>query len=301
MRLYGALVGLSLIWGMSFLFIKVLNGYVSAWEIVFLRCLFGALPLYAILLWKRVDLIKLPWFPLLVVGMINAAVPWTLIAISETVIQSSTASILNATTPIWTSLVGFTLFSVRLSIKQWTGIVIGFFGILVLMNFNVADVFGEQFVGIGTMVAAAFCYGFASQYTKRYLSEVSVLVIAAGTLTVGMIVTGLLTLVMDGFSTKVFSAWEPITSAVGLGVFGSGLAYLLFFYMVQKGSAEFATYVTYLVPVTAMFWGWSILGEPLSTHLIIGLLFIFGGVYLSGKRPTNRKAAQEKERVAAMK
>ncbi|HET7629450.1 MAG TPA: DMT family transporter [Bacillales bacterium] len=301
MKLYAALVGLSIIWGMSFLFIKILTSYTGAWEIVFLRCSFGAIPLYAVIVFniRRLKLSRLPWKPLVIVGLMNAAIPWTLIALSETTIRSSTASILNATTPIWTSVVGFALFSVRLSLKQWVGIFVGFVGILLLMNFDITDLLGDDFVGIGTMVLASLCYGFASQFTKRFLSGVPVLVIAAGTLTVGMIVSAAATFAANGFSYDVFTAWPPAAAAVGLGVFGSGVAYLLFFFMVQQGSAEFATYVTYLVPVTAMFWGWWLLDEPLSANLIAGLLLIFAGVYLSGKRNNRKDSQNEAQQTAA--
>lgn len=300
MRLYAALIALSLIWGTSFLFIKVLVSYAEPWEIVFLRCLFGAIPLYVILLVKTTKETwrHLPWWPLVIAGIVNAAIPWTLIALSETSIHSSTAAILNATTPIWTSLMGFALFSVRLEIKQWIGIVIGFIGILILMGFNVGSFLSENFIGVGTMILAPICYGFSNQFARRFLGEVPVLIIAAGTLTIGYLSTGILSLAVGGFPTEAFTSWQPVFSILMLGVLGSGMAYLLNFYMIQKGSAEFASFVTYLVPVSAMFWGWFILGEPLSANLIIGLLFIFGGVYLSGRKGKKKssKASQTIEK-----
>ncbi|HET7657168.1 MAG TPA: EamA family transporter [Bacillales bacterium] len=297
MRPYLTLVGLSLIWGTSFLFIKILVETTEPINVVFLRCLLGAAPLYGILLFRlpKMKVSRLPWFPLLVVGVINAAIPWTLISLSELSIRSSTAAVLNATTPLWTSLFGFALFSVWLSKKQWIGIIVGFVGILILMNFDVASFFNENFIGVGTMVIAAICYGISFQIVKRYLDGVPVLIISAATLTVGFIATGVYSLFTYGFPTSVFLSWEPLSAIIGLGVFGSGLAYLMNFYLVHKAGAEFASFVTYLVPVSAMFWGWLILGEPLSTHLIIGLIFIFGGVYLSGRgKPKNTALEEEK-------
>lgn len=303
MKLYGALIGLSLIWGTSFLFIKILDSYLQPWDLVFLRCLLGALPLYVIMLFKmkKETWRSLPWIPLIISGFMNAAIPWTLIALSETSIRSGTAAILNATTPIWTSVVGFALFAVALSKKQWIGILIGFVGILILMNFNLSGFLAENFVGVGTMVVAAVCYGFSFQYVKRYLSDVPVLIIAAGTLTVGFVTTGILSISLDGFPVEAFTSWQPLLSIFCLGVLGSGFAYLINFYIVQKGGAEFASFVTYLVPVSAMFWGWLILGEPLSVHLVIGLLFIIGGVYLSGRKPKKNVATDEDELESAVK
>lgn len=286
MRLYGALISLSLIWGMSFLFIKILDSHIGPSNIVFLRCLFGALPLYILIVWKtqKETWRGVPWGKIGIVGLMNAAIPWTLIALSETVIKSSTASTLNATTPIWASLIGFCFFSVRLSIRQWVGILIGFIGILILLGFDISDFLGDNFIGTGTMIVATLCYGFSSQFIKRFLGGVSVLVVAGGTLTVGMVVNGCLSIILNGFPTEAFQSWESIVSLIGLGVFGSGIAYVLSYYMIKEGSAEFSTFATYLAPVTAVLWGWLLLDEPLSTHLIIGLLIIFGGVYLSGKQ-----------------
>ena len=125
-RLYTALIGLSMIWGMSFVFIKWLVEPAGVWGTVFLRCLAGALVLLPIFFMqrKKEGKKKLPLWKLLVVGTGNAALPWTLIALSETQINSNTASILNATTPIWTGLIGFLFFAVVLTGYQWIGIAV---------------------------------------------------------------------------------------------------------------------------------------------------------------------------------
>ncbi|WP_226035087.1 DMT family transporter [Aquibacillus saliphilus] len=286
MKPYGALLTLSFIWGMSFLFIKLLLPYAGPWAIVFLRCLFGVLPLYAILFLKRRDELskKQPWKALLIVGMLNVTVPWMLISLSEMKIMSSTAAILNATTPILTSLIGFLFFSILLSNKQWIGIIIGFVGILILLEFNVIQLFGDDFIGIGTMLLATICYGIASQYAKKHLNQDSVLVVSIATLTVGTVFSFLGMTLTSSFPSSAFSSLTPIVAIIGLGIFGSGISNILFFYMVKEKSAEFATSVYYLVPVTAMLWGALLLDEPLSTNLLFGLLFILAGVYLSGKK-----------------
>lgn len=287
LKLYGALISLSLIWGLSFVFIKVLvEAGAGPWGVVFLRCLFGALILLVIILsrLKKTQHRHIPWFKLLVIGLFNAGIPWVLIALSEQRIYSSTASILNATTPIWTSVIGFLLFNIKLKRQQWLGIILGFVGILALLNFDVKTLFGDDFIGIGTMVAAAIFYGFSSQYSKKYLQEVNVLITSFGTLLVGA-VCGLIGMVItQPFSLSIFQNEQVIASVIGLGVFGSGIAYLLFFYLIQKGSAEFATYVTYLVPVTAMLWGYVLLHESLSSNLYLGLFLIIAGVFLSTKK-----------------
>ncbi|KSU84615.1 MULTISPECIES: DMT family transporter [Fictibacillus] len=289
-RLYGALVGLSLIWGLSFVFMKWLLEPAGIWGVVFIRTLAGAIILLPLVLRKTTDSTKkLPIKWLLITGFFNCGLAWGLISLSETVIQSNTASILNATTPIWTGLLGFFLFSYRLNKQQWIGILIGFFGILVLMDFQIGHLFGAQFVGIGTMVLAAICYGLSGQLTKRYLSGVGVVTITFFTLLTGA-ATGLVgVLLTEPVHIGQLLELKPMLAVLGLGCLGSGLGQLIYFYLNKNGSPEFAATVTYLIPASAMIWGYVLLKEPVTPNLIVGLLIIFAGVYLSSKKKRNKE------------
>lgn len=296
LRLYSALISLSLIWGFSFVFIKWLLGPAGIWGTVFIRCLAGVVILLPVLFWKhRHTLKKLPWKQLMVVGIFNAGLPWGLIALSETQIPSNTAATLNATTPIWTAVIGFLIYSVVLTKRQWTGIIIGFLGILIVTNFSIGQLIGQNFVGIGTMILAALCYGFASQYTKKHLGNVTVVVTTAFSLLTGAIVGLAGMLVTHPIHPAALLHPLPIIAVIGLGCFGSGLAHLLYYYMMKKSSAEFATTVTYLVPVTATLWGFVLLGEPVSSHLIVGLIVIFIGVYFSTRKKKSADSRMSKE------
>ncbi|MCP3029122.1 DMT family transporter [Halobacillus sp. A5] len=295
MKLYSALIGLSLIWGLSFVFIKWLVEPAGVWGTIFLRCLAGAVVLLPFLYMKRKELKgPIPWKALLFVGIFNAAVPWGFIAWSETEINSNTAAVLNALTPICTGLVGFLFFSILLKKRQWAGIVLGFIGILVLMDFNVFDLLNESFIGMGTMILATVSYGFASQFTKRHLQHTSILLITTCSLLIASLI-GLLGMIVSGEAgaLEIGTISSPLVwvSIIGLGCFGSGFAHLLFYYMVKNGSAEFATSVTYIIPVTAMIWGYVLLGEPITKNLILGLVIIFAGVYLATRKPRKQAAA----------
>jgi drug/metabolite transporter (DMT)-like permease len=286
MRLYSALIGLSLIWGFSFIFIKILTESAGIWGTVFLRCLAGSLLLLPFLLKKRKQFTKpLPWKHLIVVGLCNAGLPWGFISLSETQINTSTASVLNALTPIFSVLIGFIFFSKNLGKKQWIGVILGFAGILVLMDFHIGNVLKENFIGIGTMAVATLFYGFASQYTAKYLKEAGVLLITTCSLIVGavtgligMAVTGSLHLHLEGNGLGLF-----LLSVIGLGCLGSGTAHLLYYYLMKQGSPEFATTVTYLIPVTAMIWAYFLMKEPITKNLIIGLIIIFAGIYFTNR------------------
>ncbi|MFY0757986.1 EamA family transporter [Metabacillus dongyingensis] len=291
LRLYGALIGLSLIWGLSFVFMKWLLPPAGVWGIVFLRCLAGAIILLPVLVWRRREINgRLPWKALIVVGIFNCGLAWGLIPLSETEIDSTTASILNATTPIWTGLIGFILFSYRLTSRQWIGILIGFFGILMLMDFQFGQLFGKNFIGIGTMLAAAICYGLAGQLTKRFLSELGVLVITTFTLLTGALVGLIGMLLTEPFKLDLLLDPLPFIAVIGLGCFGSGLGQLIYFYINKNGSPELAATVTYLIPGSAIIWGYFLLEETITPNIIVGLLIIFAGVYLSSNKSKNISA-----------
>lgn len=286
-KLVSSLFILSMIWGTSFLFIKVLVSDLGPWGVVFWRCLFGTITLLLILLiFKRQELLrinlkKLPMVPLFFVASFNNVLPFGLIALSEMKISSSFASVINATTPIWTMVIGAIFFLLPVKRRQWAGVLIGFFGILLLLNLNVKSLFGENLIGAGTMLAATFCYGLGAQLARKYLTELSVIVVSTVTLFLSTVISIPFILFANdvgfyrSFSSSVF------LSLIGLGVFGSGLAYLFYYYMVKEGSAEFASLVTYIVPVTAMVWGNLLLGEVISANMIIGLVLVFAGIYLS--------------------
>ncbi len=301
MRVYVALISLSLIWGLSFVFISILSEPAGVWGTVFIRCLAGALLLIPLLWYKRKDIIKpIPWKPLLIVGVINAGLPWGLIALSQTQIDSSLAAVLNAFTPIFTGLMGLLFFGSVLLKQQWIGIATGFIGILIIMDFDISLIFGESFVGIGTMFLATMFYGFSSHYVRKHLRNAGIIFVTTSTLIVGAVVGGVMMLLTNPNQLQTLTQsvnGEIVFAIVGLGFFGSGIAHLLFFYLMRERSPEFATSVTYLIPISAIFWGYFLLKEPISLHMIMGLLVILCGVYLTTRPKLTfrffRKAMEE--------
>lgn len=292
-KLYGALMTLSFIWGLSFVFIELLIPAVGIGGTVFLRCIAGAavlLPIFLYRWWKGNRPAVLPWKRLIVVGLFNAGLPWGLIALSQTSLTSNMAAVLNASTPIMTGMIGVLLFSVRLQWRQWGGIIIGFAGIILLTGFRPGEMAGESFIGVGTMLLAASCYGFVSHFTKRYLQGTDVVLLALAGLLVGGAsgAVGMLWMGPDSWEQVGKMGFQTAWAVIGLGCLGSGVAHLLYYYMIEQAGAEFASMVTYLVPVTALIWGSVLLGEPVTPNLIYGLLMIFAGVYLSTKKKSHR-------------
>lgn len=286
-KLFSALAVLSLIWGTSFLFIKLLLSSMDPVVVVFGRCLFGAIVLLLIMLLskKRINLRTLPWFKLFLVALTNNALPWILISSSETKLSSGMASIINATTPIWTLVIGALFFSSSLRRGQWIGILVGFTGIYILSDFKLGDIFSGNIIGILLMTGATLCYGIGSHLSKKYMGHLSVLETSFFTLFISAIISFFTVLFTTPESLSSFINVNTFGPFVGLGVLGSGIAYLLYYYLVKEGSAEFASLVTYLVPISAIIWGTFLLKEEIHFSMLVGLLIIFTGVFISTLKP----------------
>lgn len=282
---YIALISLGLIWGASFLFIKILLGYFNPFGIVFYRSLFGALTILILMLILKKPLIpkKIPWGMIIIVGLLNCFIPWSLWGLSETLISSSMASILNATTPIWTLLIGITIFSKGGKTYQWIGIIIGFIGIIVMMDIDINQLSINNNYGFLAAVVAPIFYGLSNQLIQRFLKSLTNYQTSFYILVVTVVFSGIAVALTNSFNFHYFiSNPNILISIIGLGSFGSGIAFIIYFYLIYKEGAEYASLVTYLVPVTALFWGMSILTETINLSMIFGLLLIFVGVYLSG-------------------
>ncbi|MEH6936702.1 DMT family transporter [Bacillus sp. JJ664] len=288
-KLYVALFLLSIIWSTSFLFIKLLLNDISPEGIVFYRCFFGAITLLIIMLIKKVkiDLKNLPKMGLLItISLFNHAVPWLFLSFSETHLQSNEAAILNAFTPIATLVIGIFFFSQKIVSKQWIGLFVGIIGLMIMMNIKLSTIFSNNIYYSLLMIFVTFCYGLGSHLTKKYLQKIDVLIVSFLTLGISA-VFGFIYMVIAGKGTvEPFVNIEVFGGTLGLGVLCSGLAYLLFYYMVKEGSAEFATMVTYIVPVFASIWGFFFLHEPLTIKMVVGLLIVLLGVFITNSKKT---------------
>ncbi len=290
-KLYTVLFTLSLIWGTSFLFIKILVEPLGAWGVVFWRSFFGTVFLLVIVIIRKEwsESRKLPILMIVIVSLLNNAIPWALIALSETSITSSYAALINATTPIWTVIIGSIFFFQRLRWLQWFGISLGFIGIVVLTNVEISNLFNQSFIGLFTMLGATICYGFSTHLSKRYLKGISITMISVSTLLVTTFISFIFVLFMNP-SVFIKVSEPPIFFAlIGLGVFGSGVAYILYYYLIQEGGPDFAALVTYLVPITALLWGGIFLFETISFKMILGFFTILCGVYFSSKKPKSQE------------
>lgn len=291
--LYAVLLLLSLIWGGSFLFIKVLLLHqVGPWTIVFLRSSFGFVFIALLMLFMRspFQIKSIPWKSVIPVAMVNMVLPWTLIGFSETRIASSMASVLNATTPIWTMLVGLVFFGAVFHRLQWLGMCLAFIGIIILLGINPAFIISVDPIGFGCMLLATLCYGFGTQLSRRILTNLSMYHATFATLLGAVVGGGIMMAIIEKPDLSIILVPDVFGSLIGLGILGSGVAYILFNYMILRGSAEFASTVTYFVPVSAIAWGFLLLNEHIGWNVLAGLALILGGVLMANQRRTVKLA-----------
>jgi drug/metabolite transporter (DMT)-like permease len=274
----------ALIWGASFMFIKVeLDAGFAPVHVAFLRCAFGAPALLLILALTR-D--RLPreralWGHLLVLGLLMNAAPFLLFAYGETEVSSLLAGIFNALTPLMTLLFSLGLLPDEPpTAERLAGLAVGFAGVLVVLA-PWEGVGGGSLIGALACIGAASCYGLAFPYLRRHVSGRPETGVAISAVQVSLAGLMLLPFTALGSLPDEAPGVEVWLSILALGALGTGVAYILNFNVVRAAGAQTASMVTYLVPVFAVVFGVTILGEPLSWHEPAGGALIIAGVALA--------------------
>jgi drug/metabolite transporter (DMT)-like permease len=290
------LAGLSLIWGASFMFIRVADRELDPSALVWFRVLFGCAVLVPVVLYalRREGLrqARAAWLVILLVGIVNTAAPFMLFSWAETRITSSLAGILQAAVPIFTVILAVRFAGERVSGLRWVGVLIGFAGVALLVG---SPGQGGTLASLA-VVAAAFCYAVGATLSSRLLKGTEPLVIAAGSTVAATIV---MTPVAAFHMPTTVPGWKEIASVIVLGVLGTGVAYILFFALIRSAGASRASLVTYLIPGIALFYGVALLGEPLRAADVAGLALILSGVLLAGRANARRRAPAQVAMPAA--
>lgn len=289
------LVVLALVWGATFPFGKIALVEIPPFVLAFLRVLLAALVLHAVLAMRGLAFPRDPSMlaAFLVMGLLNNAIPFSLILWGQTGISASLASILNATTPIFTVLVASVLFRQEvLRAHRVAGIAVGFAGVALLLlpgleTGALASLSGEPAWAQALCLGAALSYAFAASFARRFRG-VPVMVAATGQLTGSSLL--LLPLALWQ-AVSVPGGWTPAmagpaawASVVALGTACTALAYLIYFRLLSEAGATNASLVTLLIPVSAVLISASLLGEALSLLQVAGMgVLLFGLVLLDGR------------------
>jgi drug/metabolite transporter (DMT)-like permease len=288
---------LGVIWGSSFLFIKVGVAELHPLYVTLGRVLAGVLTLLVVLLVTRDRLPRDPrlWLHLTVTGVVGTAMPFTLFGYGEERVSSSLAGIWNATTALLVLPLAVYLFRTeRMTAHRAAGLLIGFVGVLVVLGVW-EGLGGAQFTGQLMCIAAAACYAVAIPYTKRLISDrqESGISLAAGQLVTATVALAIVAPLAVGAPTPLgdLSA-KAIASILTLGAVGTGLAFVLNMRNIKLVGATTASMVTYLIPVFAVILGVLALDEHVTWHQPVGALVVLLGVavaqglFRARKRPT---------------
>lgn len=277
---------LGLIWGGSFFFARIAVLEVPPFTLVFLRLSLAAIALHVYLCGRfgLYALLRTHWRSFAIMGFINNALPHTLIFFGQTEIGAGLASILNATTPIWTVLIANRWTAdEKLTLAKLAGCLIGLAGTAVMIGPAINSASHAPLWALLLPVLAAVCYGFAATFGKRF-RDLPVPVTATGQLTASSLMMLPVALVADQPWSLPFPGSTAILAILGLALVSTAFAYLLFFRILTLAGATNTSLVTLLVPPGAILLGAVFLGERLATTDMAGMALIgLGLVLLDGR------------------
>ena len=295
-REWAMLVLLSILWGGAFFLIDVAVELVPPFTLVFLRVTIAASVLLVVL-----RATGRPWpferrtiVPFLTLALLNNVVPFCLFAWGQQQIASGLASILNATTPLWAVLVAhFLTTDEKATPLKVAGVAIGFAGVALMIGGDLLlDIGGAGLLAQLACVVATLSYALAGVHARRFrLMGISPIGVSAGTLGAAVPVMLVLVLLFEPTSLGAMPPAEAIASILALALFSTALAFILYFRLIESAGATNAILVTFLIPVTAILLGATLLGEVLAPRHFIGMALIAAGLALIDGRIFARHGA----------
>ncbi|MBK0400855.1 DMT family transporter [Limibaculum sp. M0105] len=273
---------LSILWGGSFLFVGIAVKTLPPLTVVAARVALAAAALWLFILAGRRAVPKsgAVWASFLGMGLLNNAIPFSLIAFGQTQIAGGLASILNAMTPIFTVLVANALTAdERLTPLRAAGVALGFAGVVVMVGWEALGGIGGATMGQLAILGAALSYGLASVFGRRFRRlGVDPVATAAGQVTASSAILLPLALLIDRPWALPAPDAGTIAAVVALGLLSTALAYVLFFRVLAAAGATAISLVTFLIPPSAIVLGWLVLGERLAPQHFAGLGLILAGL-----------------------
>ena len=277
---------LSLIWGSSYILIKRGLVGLSPIELGSARIVISTAFLLVLGFNSLSGLSRYHWKWLIITGLLGTFFPSFFFAFAQLHIDSSVAAILNSLTPIFTVLVGITLFATRMLARQYFGVVLGFVGSLGLV-WGGAQINPNQPIGyVLLIISASMCYAINIHFLKHKLSAVSPMAMTLGNFIAILPPALIMLFFSDFFSFQKLQNPEVITSlgyVATLAFFGTAIAKVMFNRFVKIASTVFVSSVTYTLPIVALFWG-TLDGEKISSYQLLSTAVILVGVSLAHKK-----------------
>lgn len=278
---------LSVLWGGSFFFSKVALAQLPPFTVVLGRVSLAAIVLNLVVLLRGQRMPSSPkvWSLFLIMGALNNLIPFSLIFWGQTQIASGLASILNATTPLWTVLLAHVLTGdERLTPNRLGGVVCGLVGVVVMIGPDALGGLGLNVLAQLAVLAAAVSYAFAGIFGKRFRG-IPPLVTATGQITATTALMVPIALISDRFWTLPLPSLHTWLALGGLALLSTAVAYIIYFRLLATAGATNLLLVTLLIPVSALLLGMTILGERLDPRHFVGMGCIGLGLAAIDGRP----------------
>ena len=281
-RDWALLAVLSVLWGGSFFFNGVVLRELPPLTLVLLRVALASIILLPVLWAYRIRFPKgiSGWTPFIAIGLFNNVLPFSLIVAGQTYIPSGLASILNATTPLFTVVVMASAGEEKLYARRIAGVIAGLIGVVILHGGGFGGFGSGQGIGILLCLAGAFSYGLSALVARRLLSNSPPL----GTATFQLLASTAMMVVVASFVERPWQLPMPGAATwfavIGLAALSTALAYIVFFQILRRSGATNVMLVTLLIPVTAILLGYLVLGEQISSREIFGALVIGSALLL---------------------
>jgi drug/metabolite transporter (DMT)-like permease len=278
-------LALGLMWGSSYLFIKIAVDDFGTFTLVALRLAIGAALLWTVvrLARQRLPRERTVYGHLAVMGVFNIALPFILITWAERNVESSLAAVLTSIVPLFVAVLApLFIHDEPMRLGGIAGLVVGFVGVVVLTSRGLGGT-GYDIASDLALVGSSLSYAAGAVYARRNVRGLQPMIPAAFQVTFALIITTAIALVFE-------HPWDarPDLAAVGaiiwLGLLGSGLAYLAFFRLLGRWGATRTAAVAYVLPVVGIVLGFLVLGEPIDRRIVLGTLLIIGGVALVNSR-----------------
>ncbi len=288
-----AFLALGFCWGTSYLFIKIGVGSLPTFTLIAGRLGIGALLTGAVLRAAREPLPRdrRTYGHLLVMAVINIALPFALITWGERSIDSALAAILNSTVPLFTIVfAALTFHDEAITLNRLVGLICGFLGVVILVSESVGATAGASGPTLGALaiLLSSLSYGLGAVYARRNVRGLRPMVPAFFQVLFAFIIAGSVAIAVDRPWTLAPTP-EAVFAVVWLGLFGSGFAYLLFFRLLRDWGSTRTSLVAYLLPVVGIVAGAVVLQETVDARILFGTAFIVGGVALVNSRRGARR------------
>lgn len=281
---YLAFTLLGLIWGTNFLFMKWASVWISPAQIVFMRVLFGFLPILVLALATK----SLKWRHLryahhfIVMSLLATSVYYYSFAKGAALLLSSVAGMLSGAIPLFSFVCAWALLrDERPTARMMSGVFCGFIGVLLIAHPWTGSVAGVDLHGVFYMVAGSLSVGCSFAYARRFLTGLDLSPLALSTWQIGFALLTISCVTDFHGITRIAADKGALAGLVlGLGLLGTGVAYILYYFIVQRLGALAASGVTYIPPVVALLMGLTFAHEPLRPLDLVAMACILGGVYL---------------------